>query len=311
MRILLLGANGQIGFELMRAMSVLGEVVPVTRDGLLQGGAPCREVDLASGTALGMLLDGTQPSLIVNAAAYTAVDRAEDEPEIARRVNGDAVGTLGVWAATRGVPVVHFSTDYVFDGSNRRPWREDDATAPLGAYGSSKWLGEQALLASGAQHLILRTAWIYAARGRNFLLSILRAARGEASIRVVDDQYGSPTPARVVADATTAIVARIASRGHFCECVPWGTYHLTTAGQTTWHGFASALLREALRARLIARMPDVQAISSAGWQARARRPTYSVLDCSRIQDAFELRLPSWQEGLTAVISELAGGRPSE
>ncbi len=308
MKILLLGANGQIGFELMRAMSVLGEVVPVTRDGFLQGGASCREVDLASDTALGMLLDSTQPSLIVNAAAYTAVDRAEDEPELARRVNGDAVGALGAWAATHGVPVVHFSTDYVFDGNHGRPWREDDATAPLGAYGSSKWLGEQALLQSGAQHLILRTAWIYAARGRNFLLSILRAAHGEGSIRVVDDQYGSPTPARVVADATTAIVARIASRGHFREDVPWGTYHLTTAGQTTWHGFASALLREALRARLIARMPDIQAISSSAWQARARRPGYSVLDCSRIQDAFALRLPSWQDGLASVISEIVSCR---
>ena len=308
MRILLLGAAGQVGFELMRALGPLGEMVLATRAGLLPGQVPCRKADLTdTDAALVALLDALAPALVVNAAAYTAVDRAEDEPALARRINGDAVGTLGRWAAPRGVPVIHYSTDYVFDGAGRRPWREDDATAPLGVYGASKLAGEQALRASGAPHLILRTAWVYAARGHNFLRTMLRLAAERDTLRVVSDQFGAPTPARLIANATAAMVARSAPRGTFGSDVPWGTYHLTAAGHTSWHGFATALLTSAQRAGLIAKSPRVEAISSADYPTRARRPAWSVLDCARVQQTFALRLPEWDIALNAVIGELAGG----
>ena len=309
MRILLLGAAGQVGFELMRALGPLGEVVPVTRAGLLPGQVPCRKADLTdTDAALAALLDALAPALVVNAAAYTAVDRAEDEPASARRINGDAVGTLGRWAAPRGVPVIHYSTDYVFDGNAARPWREDDAAAPLGVYGASKLAGEQALRDSGAPHLVLRTAWVYAARGHNFLRTMLRLAAERDTLRVVSDQFGTPTPARLIANATATIVARTAPRGAFTPEAPWGTYHLTAGGHTTWHGFACALLERARRAGLIARVPAIEAVAMADYPTRARRPAWSVLDCARVQDVFALRLPPWDTALEAVIGELAASR---
>ncbi len=306
MRILLLGASGQIGFELMRALGPLGEVRAATRDGLLPGGAPCLRADLADSEAtLVALLDRDAPDLIVNAAAYTAVDRAEDEAALAQLVNCEAVAALGRWAAPRGVPLIHYSTDYVFNGHGTRPWHEDDATAPLGVYGASKLAGEQALRASGAAHLILRTAWVYAARGHNFLRAMLRLAAERDTLRVVDDQIGAPTPARLIANATAAIIARLAPRGAFAGDAPWGLYHLSAGGHTSWHGFARAILPAAQRAGLIDRVPEVQAIASADYPARARRPAWSVLDCARVQDTFALRLPSWGTALDAVIGELA------
>ncbi len=309
MKILLLGGNGQVGFELMRALGPLGDMMAATRDGRLPGGAPCLRADLAdSDAALIALLDRSAPDLIVNAAAYTAVDRAEDEPALAQRINGDAVGTLGRWAAPRGVPVIHYSTDYVFDGHATRPWREDDATAPLGVYGASKRAGELALIASGARHLILRTAWVYAARGHNFLRTMLRLAGERDVLRVVDDQIGTPTPARLIASATAAIVARLAPRGIFVSDAPWGIHHLTAAGQTSWCGFTRAILPMAQRAGLIVRAPEVQAIATVDYPTRAQRPAWSVLDCTRVQDTFALCLPSWETALDAVIGELATPR---
>ena len=306
MKILLLGASGQVGFELMRALGPLGDMVAATRDGRLPGGAPCLRADLADDdVALTALLDRSAPDMIVNAAAYTAVDRAEDEPALAQRINGDAVGTLGRWAAPRGVPVIHYSTDYVFDGHATRPWREDAAAAPLGVYGASKWAGELALVASGARHLILRTAWVYAARGHNFLRTMLRLAGERDVLRVVDDQIGTPTPARLIASATAVIVARLAPRGAFVSDAPWGIHHLTAGGQTSWCGFTRAILPMAQRAGLIVRAPEVQAIASADYPTRAQRPAWSVLDCTRVQDTFALRLPSWDIALDAVIGELA------
>ena len=309
MKILLLGAGGQVGFELMRALGPLGALWPATRDGTLPGGARCRVADLgAAAPVLRALLDDAAPDLIVNAAAYTAVDRAEDEPALARRINAEAVDTLGRWAATRGVPVIHYSTDYVFDGSGQRAWREDDATTPLGVYGASKLAGEQALRDSGAPHLVLRTAWVYAARGHNFLRTMLRLAAERDTLRVVSDQFGTPTPARLIANATATIVARTAPRGAFTPEAPWGTYHLTAGGHTTWHGFACALLERARRAGLIARVPAIETVAMADYPTRARRPAWSVLDCARVQDVFALRLPPWDTALEAVIGELAASR---
>ncbi|THD09129.1 dTDP-4-dehydrorhamnose reductase [Metallibacterium scheffleri] len=307
MKILLLGAGGQVGFELMRALGPLGALSAATRDGRLPGGARCRVADLGAGaTALRALLDEDAPDVIVNAAAYTAVDRAEDEPALAQAVNATALDTLGRWAAARGVPVIHYSTDYVFGGSGARAWREDDTPAPRGVYAASKLAGEQALRASGAPHLILRTAWVYAARGHNFLRTMLRLAGERDTLRVVNDQFGTPTPARLIANATAAMLARMTPRGGFAGDAAWGTYHLTASGHTSWHGFAEALLQAAQRAGLITRMPAVLAIATTDYPTRAQRPAWSVLDCTRVQDVFALRLPDWQTALDAVIGELAG-----
>ncbi len=307
MKILLLGAGGQVGFELMRALGPLGALSAATRDGMLPGGARCRVADLGAGaTALRALLDEDAPDVIVNAAAYTAVDRAEDEAALAQAVNATALDTLGRWAAAHGVPVIHYSTDYVFGGSGARAWREDDTPAPRGVYAASKLAGEQALRASGAPHLILRTAWVYAARGHNFLRTMLRLAGERDTLRVVNDQFGTPTPARLIANATAAMLARMTPRGGFAGDAAWGTYHLTASGHTSWHGFAEALLQAAQRAGLITRMPAVLAIATTDYPTRAQRPAWSVLDCTRVQDVFALRLPDWQTALDAVIGELAG-----
>ena len=203
MKLLLLGAGGQVGFELQRALAPLGEVVAATRDGRLPGGASCTRMDLADADALEALLRAIEPDAVVNAAAYTAVDRAEDEPELAHRINADVPARLAAWCATRGALLLHYSTDYVFDGKGTRPYREDDPVAPLGVYGCSKLAGEDAIRASGALHLIFRTAWVYAARGQNFLRTMLRLAHERDVLRVVSDQHGAPTPARWIAAAST------------------------------------------------------------------------------------------------------------
>lgn len=302
MRTLLLGANGQVGFELARSLAPLGELVCASRDGKMPGGAACLAADLGSPASLAAALDSTQADVIVNAAAYTAVDRAEDEPQLAQRINARALAEIGAWAASNNALVVHYSTDYVFDGSGTKPYREIDAVAPLGVYGASKLAGEIALRASGCDHLILRTAWVYAARGHNFLRTMLRLARDRDELRIVADQHGAPTPARLISAATAAVLAqRMGGR----EMKP-GTYHLCAAGQCTWFDFAGAIFARAHAARLIERVPRLVPIATADYPTPARRPAYSVLDCSRIRDAFGLRLPTWQAGLDAVIGELAG-----
>ncbi len=271
MKILLLGANGQVGFELARSLAPLGDVVAATRNG--EDGTLA--ADLGSAPSLRTALDAANADVVVNAAAYTAVDRAEDEPDAAQRINGDALGEIGTWAKSRGALVVHYSTDYVFDGNGTRPYREDDATAPLGVYGRSKLAGEDALRASGCDHIILRTAWVYASRGKNFLLTMLRAGAERDSLRVVDDQRGTPTSARLIADVTSAVIA--AGRDKL------GTYHLCASGECTWFGFAQTIFARAHAAGLIARMPHLEAITTADYPTKAHRPRYSVLDTSKLQ----------------------------
>jgi len=303
MKLLLLGANGQVGFELARALQTLGEVVPATRDGKRPSGTHCLRVDLADPDTLTATLDQLLPDVVVNAAAYTAVDRAEDEGASAQRANGDAVGEIGAWAARNGALVVHYSTDYVFDGAGRTPYREDAPTAPLGAYGRSKLAGETALQASGARHLIFRTAWVYAARGGNFVRTMLRLGAERGAVRVVADQRGAPTGARLIADVTAAVLhAQRASRG----AAPLGTFHLAAGGECSWYDFAQAIFAAAAAANLLPRPVEVTAIPSAEFPTKARRPAYSVLDTQKLRDAFGLHLPPWQEGLDAVIAELAG-----
>jgi dTDP-4-dehydrorhamnose reductase len=311
MKILLLGANGQVGFELARSLAPLGELHLATRDGRGSSrGVTAVAVDLANPETLGNALHRIAPDIVVNAAAYTAVDRAEDEENLADRANHWALTVLGAWAAHAGALVVHYSTDYVFDGKGIRPYLEDDATAPLGVYGRSKLAGENALRESACDHFIFRTAWVYAARGHNFLLTMLRLARERDSVRVVDDQRGAPTPARLIADATAQVLVRWLALDAEQQRETLGTYHLCAGGECTWHEFAQAIFAAAHAAGLIERQIQVVPITTAEYPTKAQRPVYSVLDTSKIRDVFGLHLPPWDDGLDAVITELATLRPA-
>lgn len=305
MTILLLGANGQVGHALRARLASVDDVIAATRSGTLDDGTSCTRIDLAETDALRGALDSAGPSIIVNAAAHTAVDRAEDQPDLADRINHRAVAELGAWAKRNDALVVHYSTDYVFDGQSARAYHEDDATAPLGVYGRSKLAGEVALRASGARHLILRTAWVYGARGSNFLLTMLRLARERDELRVVGDQTGTPTPAHWIAGTTAQLLIRLERMNAHDRTQALGTYHLTAQSPCTWHTFASAIMREALAVGLIERAPRVQEISTAEYPTRAQRPPRSVLDGARLALVFGLQLPKWEIGLREVIAELA------
>lgn len=305
MKILLLGANGQVGFELARTLAPLGQLICATRSGSLSGAIACETADFALSEELRDLLDRISPDLIVNAAAYTAVDRAEDEPELAERSNHQALALLGVWAKKCGASVVHYSTDYVFDGRSTLPYREDDATAPLGVYGRSKLAGEQALRDSGCVHLILRTAWVYGVRGQNFLRTMLRIGEQRERLNVVADQRGAPTCSRLIAATTVALLLRWAGWSEMQRSEASGIYHLSAAGECSWHEFASAIMRAGFAAGLLARVPQVSAITTAEYPTKAARPAYSVLNTQRLQEKFGLVLPPWQQGLSDVIGELA------
>lgn len=308
MKILLLGADGQVGFELQRTLAPLGEIAPCTRKGILPGNAPCMQVDLALPNSVLAAIETSAPDWIVNAAAWTAVDRAEDDEQAARRANTDALALIGEAAVRRGARVLHFSTDYVFAGDGRRPYTEDDATGPLSAYGRGKLAGEHALRSSGAAHLIVRTAWVYAARGHNFLRSMLRLAGERDQLAVVDDQHGCPTPARLIAEVCAQMIARHANTPADQRAALEGLFHLVSRGQTSWHGFASSIFERAHRAGLIARVPEVAPITSAAYPTRAPRPAWSVLDTTRVRGVYDIHLPHWQHGLDAVIGELAAVR---
>lgn len=298
MRILLLGANGQVGFALHRSLVGLGEVVATTRSGQLPGSkAPCRIADLGQPDSLPALVAEVAPDIVVNAAAHTAVDRAESERDLAFRINAEAVGALADACHARDALLVHYSTDYVFPGNTDRPWHEDDATDPPGVYGQSKLAGEQAIRDSGCKHMIFRTAWIFGARGHNFLRTMLRVGAERESLSVVDDQFGSPTPAPWVAQATALTLARRTDQV--------GTWHMVAGGETSWHGFASAIFDDAVRAGLIAAAPDLQAIASSDYPTVARRPAYSRLDTGKLAADFGVVLPHWREGLSQVMADLA------
>lgn len=303
MKLLLLGANGQVGFELQRVLAPLGTLACATRSGRLPGGASCETADLSNAISLDALLNRLAPDVVVNAAAHTAVDRAEDEPELARMANTDAPARLARWCGERGALLLHYSTDYVFDGRGTRPYLEDDATSPLGVYGHTKLAGELAIAASGARHLIFRTGWVYAARGTNFLRTMLRLGRERDTLRVVSDQRGAPTPARWIAAASAAVLAQSIRRDRTAQ--PLGTFHLTADGETSWCGFARAIFEDARAAKLVARPPKIEAIGTADYPTRAARPNYSRLDGRRLYDAFGLRPPDWRRGVSEVIAEIA------
>ena len=308
MRILLLGANGQLGRTFVEhgGLATRAALVVATRDGVLGAGGHGESANLAEPATLPALLDRVQPDVIINAAAYTAVDRAEQEEQLATRVNGEAVGVLGRWAKARGALVVHYSTDYVFDGRQSQPYAVNDATGPLGAYGRSKLAGEQALRDSGADHLIFRTAWVYAAHGQNFLRTMLRVGAERDELRVVADQHGAPTDTGLIVDASLAALDRWQQSDATQRRQLGGTHHLVASGATTWHGFASAIVEQAAARKLIARAPRVVPIRSAELPTPAVRPAWSLLDNSGFQQHFAFPLPDWHEGLAKVIAELAG-----
>jgi dTDP-4-dehydrorhamnose reductase len=293
-RLLLVGANGQVGDALRRSLAPLGEVIATTRNGRLDDETDCEALDLSDLDAIAPLVARVRPDVIVNAAAYTAVDRAEDDVEAAFRINAQAPGRLAEAGVACGASLVHYSTDYVFNGRGSRPYREDDATDPLGVYGRSKRDGELAINASGARHLILRTAWVYGLHGHNFLRTMLRVGAEKDELRVVADQHGCPTPAWLIADVTAAVLRKgIAASG---------VRHLVASAETTWHGFAEAIFDEASERGLIERRPAVIPIATADYPTRAVRPAYSALDTTRLRDEYALELPDWRDALARTLA---------
>lgn len=294
MRILLIGGNGQVGHELRRALAPLGEVVVTTRDGVLADGGSCETLDLSRPETAAAAIAQVAPTIVVNAAAYTAVDRAEDESALAYRVNAEAPGLIAEACRSIGAALVHYSTDYVFNGQSRIPYREDEATSPLGVYGASKLAGEQAIAASGVPHVTLRTAWVYGLHGSNFLRTMLRLAAERDELRVVADQIGSPTPAWLIADITAAILRH--------GITAPGIHHLVTAGEVSWHGFAAAIMEEAHRTGRLTRMPRVVPITTAEFPTRASRPAYSVLDTARLAEQYGVEIPDWRRALRTTLA---------
>lgn len=296
--ILLLGKNGQAGWELQRSLATLGELVALDRHSTAADGG-CG--DLTNPDGLRETVRRLRPAVIVNAAAYTAVDKAESEADLARTVNAVAPGALAEAAREMDALLVHYSTDYVFDGSGSTPWREDSATGPLGVYGQSKLEGEQAIIDAGARHLILRTSWVYAARGGNFAKTMLRLAKERERLTVIDDQFGAPTGAELIADVTAHAVRQVLRQPQDA-----GIYHLAAAGETTWNGYARFVLdtvRELQPALpLIAR--EVAPVPTSAFPTPARRPLNSRLDTTHLCQTFGLTLPHWQQGVRRMLTEI-------
>jgi dTDP-4-dehydrorhamnose reductase len=298
MRLVLFGSLGQLGWELRRALAPLGEVTALSTDSH-NWSADFRRPDSLVNT-----LRGLQPDVVVNAAAYTAVDRAESEPAIAFAINSAAPGVLAREAAALGATLLHYSTDYVFDGGGDAPRDEDAPVAPINTYGHSKLAGEEAVRSSGCRHLILRTSWVYAARGSNFARTILRLAAERDTLRVVDDQIGAPTGAELLADLSAHALHALQR-----EPALAGTYHVAPTGETSWHAYACRVL-DAAAARgqpLKLGSRDIQAIATCNYPTPAARPLNSRLDCSRFGHAFNLKLPPWQQGVDRMLAELLGG----
>ena len=298
MKILLLGKNGQLGWELQRSLASLGELVALDRQG-----APGLCGDLGEPDGLAATVRALRPDVIVNAAAYTAVDRAESEPDLARRINAHAPAALAREAAACGALLVHYSTDYVFHGHGQRPWAEDDPTGPLNVYGQTKLAGEQAIVQAGCRHLILRTSWVHAARGGNFARTMLRLARQQPRLTVIDDQWGAPTGAELIADVSAHAIVQLRARPDKA-----GIYHLAAAGETNWFSYAKHVLAQAQSAQAAIEyaVKDILPISSSAYPVAATRPHNSRLDTRKLRTAFDLHLPPWQAGVDRMLAEILG-----
>ncbi|MBZ9539938.1 dTDP-4-dehydrorhamnose reductase [Modicisalibacter tunisiensis] len=303
--ILVTGSTGQVGFELQRQLCLLGTVLAPTR----------RELDLADADAVAQWLETHQPDVIVNAAAYTAVDKAEDEPELARRLNAELPAQLARYCAERGPWLVHYSSDYVYPGSGDAPWQEQDATGPLSVYGRTKLAGDEAVQASGCRHLIFRTSWVYSARGHNFLKTMLRLGHEREALNVVDDQIGAPTPARLIAQVTalalhaslvTPHASPLTSEALTPHPALAGTYHLAPRGETSWCGFAREIFRQAAAAGVpLATTPErVAAIPTADYPTPATRPLNSRLAVDKLEETLGVRFPDWRTGLALTLQEV-------
>ncbi len=291
MKILLFGKNGQVGLELMRTLLPHGRVIAMGRE----------DLDLASATDIRTRLGAERPDIIVNAAAYTAVDKAESEEALAQAINADAVATLADYARESGALLVHYSTDYVFDGEKPSPYQTDDAANPQSAYGRTKLAGERAILDSGCRHLIFRTSWVFSAHGHNFVKTMLRLAAERDDLKVVSDQFGAPTSAELIADVTS-----LALLGHRHGLLPDGVYHLTASGQTSWHGLAVRAIDRAIANGAATRLKgsEVEAIPSDAYPTPAKRPANSCLDNQELASALGLELPDWTHHVDRVVDQL-------
>ena len=291
MNILLLGKNGQVGWELQRSLSVLGPVTALGHD----------EADFTQPQAVAQAVRALRPQVIVNAAAHTAVDKAESEPEIARLLNATTPGVLAEEAARLGAWLVHYSTDYVFDGSGTRPWVETDAPAPLSVYGATKLEGEQHIQQTGCRHLILRTSWVYAARGGNFAKTMLRLAQERERLTVIDDQWGAPTGADLLADVTAHAIRHLEARPE-----EGGLYHCVAGGETNWHSYAKYVIDLASQAQeaIKIKATEVAPVPTSSFPTPARRPHNSRLDTRKLQTTFGLTLPPWQQGVARMLAEI-------
>ena len=300
MKMLLLGRNGQLGWELQRSLAPLGAVIALGSNAARNPDRLCG--DLLDLQGLASTIAHVRPDAIVNAAAYTAVDKAESEPDVARLINTEAPALIAQEATKIGAWVIHYSTDYVFDGSGNQPWSEDDPTAPLSVYGRTKLAGEQAV-AGTPKHLVLRTSWVYAARGANFAKTMLRLAGERDALTVISDQFGAPTSAELLADVTAHALRLLPQRPDLA-----GIYHCVAGGETSWHGYAQYVLEQALALEisLKAGPANVAPTSTANYPTPAQRPLNSRLDTRKLQTAFDLTLPNWQAGVTRMLTEISG-----
>jgi dTDP-4-dehydrorhamnose reductase len=297
MKILLLGKNGQVGWELQRSLAPLGEVLALDRRSTPHGG------DLSQPERLAQTVREWRPDVIVNAAAHTAVDKAESEPDVARCLNATAPAALAQAAAEVGAWLVHYSTDYVFNGHGDLPWQEGDATGPLSVYGQTKLEGEQAIAASGCKHLIFRTSWVYAARGGNFAKTMLRLAAERERLTVINDQHGAPTGADLIADVTAHAIRQVMANS---APVLAGIYHLVASGETTWHGYASHMIAQArhVNPELNLKVSDIAPVPTTAFPTPAQRPLNSRLSTQKLQQTFGLVLPPWQQGVNRMLAEI-------
>lgn len=300
-KILLLGCGGQVGWELQRSLAPLGEVVAVDFDTARNPGG--LHGDFSRPELLAGTVAAVRPDIIVNAAAHTAVDKAEGEVEFARALNATSAGVLARCAADTGAWLAHYSTDYVFDGSGDQPRREDDPTGPLSVYGRTKLEGEDLIRASGCRHLILRTSWVYAARGGNFAKTMLRLAAERDQLTVIDDQIGAPTGADLLADLTAQMLRTAMAQPDLDLS---GTYHAVASGQTSWHGYASFVIEQARRLGRELKVQAIDPVPTSAFPTPARRPLNSRLDTTRLQATFGLRLPPWQQGVERMLTEILG-----